>query len=98
MLQPDRERLAPHVRAAVDASMQRYRLEEAAAPSRAARVFQAAMLWNPVVWFVAGAAAVALLAAFVVAFVPAGSQTGPPAIVVTPFVTPGPCPSGGVRC
>lgn len=98
MLQPDRERLAPHVRAAVDASMDRYRLEEAAAPSRATRVFQAAMLWNPVVWVVAAAVGVVLLAAFVVAFVPAGTEPGSPVIVVTPMPTPGPCPSGGVRC
>lgn len=79
--------------------MDRYRLEEAASsPSRAARVFDAATLWNPVVWMVLAGVGVVLLAAFMVAFVPATTEPGPPVVVVTPSLTPGPCPSGGVRC
>jgi hypothetical protein len=95
MQQPDRERLSPQVRAAVDASMQRYRLEESAAPAKAR---PSAHVWI-LVWAVAALAVVEIGVMLIMSGQPWIDPSEPhPAVVVTPSVTPGPCPSGGVRC
>lgn len=95
MLQPDRERLAPHVRAAVDASLERYGLEQAAtAPSRHGSAVSA----SPAFWAMFAAVCAVLVVVLVVVSGPAGPAPSGPLVVVTPSLTPGPCPSGGVLC
>jgi hypothetical protein len=91
--QPEHDRLPPDVRAAIDASMERYRLQYPDQPARSGSGLGAVLA--ALVIAVLASALLVLAALFVSTM---DEEPAAPPIMVSTTPTPCPGPSGGVRC